>query len=91
MNDTVVTQLAQRGLVTLPKIWREAYRLHPGDPLTLLDLGGVFIISPGRSQLDALANELAQTLAERGETLESMLLALRDARQSYNEKTEPAE
>ena len=83
MDDTVVSQLAQRGLITLPKDWRDAYQLHPGDPLTLLDLGGIFVISPKVSKIDAMANQLAGALAEQGETLENMLAALREARENY--------
>lgn len=89
MTDTVISQLAQRGLVTLPKSWREAYGLNPGDPLTLLDLGGVFVISPRRSEIDSLASQVARTLSEKGETLESMLAALREARVKYKSKAEP--
>jgi bifunctional DNA-binding transcriptional regulator/antitoxin component of YhaV-PrlF toxin-antitoxin module len=83
MTDTITIQLAQRGLVTLPKPLRDQYNLHPGDALTLLDLGGVFVLSPQRSEVDELANQLAGELAERGETLESMLVALRETRERY--------
>ena len=83
MTDTITLQLAQRGLITLPKPLRDQYNLRPGDALTLLDLGGVFVISPHRSEVDELADQLAGELAERGETLESMLVALREARGRY--------
>jgi aspartyl-tRNA synthetase len=49
MADTVIIELAQRGILTLPKALRERYRLQPGDSFTLLDLGGVFVLSPRRS------------------------------------------
>jgi bifunctional DNA-binding transcriptional regulator/antitoxin component of YhaV-PrlF toxin-antitoxin module len=84
MPDTLTLQLAQRGRLTLPKALRQAYRLNPGDMLTLLDLGGVFVLTPGRSQVDRLAEQMSQQLAERGETLESMLAALRQARERYH-------
>ena len=83
MPDTMTVQLVQDGAVTLPPIWREAYHLRPGDNLTLLDLGGVFVLSPRRSEIDALADRLTQTLVERGETLESMQQALREERERY--------
>jgi bifunctional DNA-binding transcriptional regulator/antitoxin component of YhaV-PrlF toxin-antitoxin module len=76
-------QVAQRGLLTLPKVLREAYNIQEGDQLTLLDLGGVFVISPQRSEIDRLADRLKATLLEEGESLESMLQALREARQEY--------
>ena len=83
MSDTITVQVAQRGGVTLPKSIREAYGLQPGDTLTLLDLGGVLLLSPRRSEVDALAERITQTLTERGETLESMLHALREERERY--------
>ncbi len=76
-------QVAQRGLVTLPKELRQAYNIQPGQQLTLLDLDGVFVLSPKPSQVDALANRIADELAGRGETLESMLRALREVRAEY--------
>lgn len=83
MTDAMTVQVAQRGLVTLPKALRDTYRIREGDQLTLLDLGGVFVISPRRSEIDVLAEALSDSLAEQGESLESMLRALREARQRY--------
>jgi len=76
-------QMAQRGLLTLPKALRESYNLKPGDSFTLLDLGGVFVLSPRRSEIDTLADRLVQELTEQGETLETMLQALREEREGY--------
>jgi bifunctional DNA-binding transcriptional regulator/antitoxin component of YhaV-PrlF toxin-antitoxin module len=83
MPDTISIQVAQRGLVTLPKALREAYRIQEGDQMTLLDLGGVFVLSPRRSEIDRVADQIGTTLAEKGESLESMLQAVREARQRY--------
>ncbi len=83
MPDTISIQVAQRGLVTLPKTLREAYSIQEGDQLTLLDLGGVFVLSPRRSEIDRIADQIGTALAEKGESLESMLQALREARQRY--------
>ena len=79
----VTLQVAQRGLITIPKNLREVYNIQPGDQLTLLDLGGVFILSPRPSQVDALADRIAAELQDKGETLESMLQALREERERY--------
>ena len=83
MTDTITLQLAQRGVLTLPKALRESYNLQPGDSFTLLDLGGVFVLSPRRSEIDSLAERLTHVLTERGETLETMLRALREERERY--------
>jgi bifunctional DNA-binding transcriptional regulator/antitoxin component of YhaV-PrlF toxin-antitoxin module len=85
MSDTITLQLAQRGVLTLPKTLRESYNLQPGDSFTLLDLGGVFVLSPRRSEIDALADRLTQSLTQQGETLETMLQALREERERYAE------
>jgi bifunctional DNA-binding transcriptional regulator/antitoxin component of YhaV-PrlF toxin-antitoxin module len=86
MNDKFTVQIAQRGLVTIPKALRDAYNLKTGDTLTMLDLGGVFVISPRSSQVDQLADEISRSFQEADETLESMLSALREARESYSAK-----
>jgi len=83
MSDTITVRMAQRGVVTLPKALREGYNLRPGDSFTLLDLGGVFVLSPRHLEIDSLADRLTQALTEQGETLETMLQALREERERY--------
>jgi bifunctional DNA-binding transcriptional regulator/antitoxin component of YhaV-PrlF toxin-antitoxin module len=83
MTDSYDVQVAQRGLVTLPKALREAYGLEPGVHLALLDLGGVFVLSKVRSQVDDLADAIAQQLAAEGESLETILAAVRETRATY--------
>jgi bifunctional DNA-binding transcriptional regulator/antitoxin component of YhaV-PrlF toxin-antitoxin module len=81
----VTVQLSQRGVIVLPQSIRKAYNLKTGDILTLTDVGGAFVLSPRRSELDALADKIAQDLAQKGESLESILLALREEREKYGE------
>ena len=83
MTDTMPIQVNQRGLVTLPKALRQAYSIQEGDQMTLLDLGGVFVLSPRRSEIDRIAEQIRATLIEKGESLESTLQALREARQRH--------
>ena len=84
MTDTMTVKLSQRGVLVLPKILRETYDLNPGDDFTILDLGGVFVLRPHRSEIDALADRITQSLTEKGETLESMLQTLREERELYD-------
>jgi hypothetical protein len=56
-------------------------RIEPGDEFTLLDVGGVFILSPRRTEVDALAERITRAFNETGESLESMLLQLREERE----------
>ena len=84
MSDTMTVKLSQRGVLVLPKNLRESYDLKPGDDFTILDLGGVFVLKPHRSEIDALADRITQSLTEKGETLESMLQTLREEREIYD-------
>lgn len=86
MEKTIIAQISQRGVLTLPKKLRERYKLRPGDVVTVIDLGGAFVISPRRSEVDRLADEISGALAEGGESLESMLTALREERERYGQK-----
>ena len=87
MDEPMTIQVSQRGVVVLPKALRTAYNLKPGDRLTLLDLGGAFVLSPEASQVDALADRISGAIAERGETLEGMLRLLREERERYADDT----
>jgi AbrB family looped-hinge helix DNA binding protein len=73
-------RMAERGVITIPKSLRDAYGLKSGDTLTLIDLGGVFVLSPRRSEIDTIADKIADQWTEDGETLASMLQALREER-----------
>ena len=83
MNKSVTAQISQRGVLTLPKSLRDRYKIKPGDVVTVIDLDGAFVISPHRSEVDRLADEIGSILAERGESLESMLTTLREEREKY--------
>ena len=78
--ESATLQIAQRGVITIPKSLRDAYGLADGDTLTLLDLGGVFVLAPVRTEIAALADRVAAQWREEGETLETMLHALREER-----------
>ncbi|RKY00067.1 hypothetical protein DRP77_12175 [Candidatus Poribacteria bacterium] len=79
----LTVKVSQRGIITLPKKLRDAYRIRPGEMLTLIDLGGVFVLTPCRLQVDLLADKIVAQLQKRGESLESMLKALREERDRY--------
>ena len=85
MQDTMTVKIAQRGAVVIPQKLRQAYNLKTGDTLTLLDLGGVFVLSRRSSEVDAIANKITSQLVERGETLEGMMRTLREARERYGQ------
>ncbi len=85
MNSAFRVQVVRRGVITLPRQVRVANNIQEGDTLTLIDLGGgVFVLSPFRSQVDEVANRLARQWQEAGESLESMLKTLREVRDEYD-------
>ena len=87
MNNVFQVQVVRRGVITLPKELREANNIHEGDTLTLIELGdGVVVMSLRRSRVDAVADKLAAEWQGSGETLESMLATLREARAKYDAK-----
>ena len=86
MSKAYALQIGQRGVLTLPKSVREVYKIHPGDSVTLLDLGGVFVLSPRLSDIDDLSGRITESLVEKGEDLESMLKVLREQRERYGDQ-----
>jgi len=83
MDEMLEIQMAQRGVIVIPKPLRQAYDLKAGSRMTLLDLGGVFVLSPQVSEVDTLADRVSRSLAEQGVTLEGMLRTLREERERY--------
>ena len=85
MGNIFQVQVVRRGVVTLPKELRDHNHIEEGDTLTLIELGdGVVVMSPHRSRVDAIADKLAVEWQESGESLESMLEALREIRAQYD-------
>ena len=77
----VSLQVAKRGLITIPKHLRDSYGIQPGDNLTLIDLGGVFVLTPEKSQIDLIAERIQTQWKNDGQTLESMMAQLKEYRE----------
>jgi bifunctional DNA-binding transcriptional regulator/antitoxin component of YhaV-PrlF toxin-antitoxin module len=73
-SETV--QLRQRGVVTLPAKLRDKYRLEEGDVLTVVDLGGAFVLSPRVSVVPKLAAEIERLRESAGLDVEDLLAGL---------------
>ncbi len=87
MSDIFQVQVVRRGVITLPKEWRDRNDIAEGDTLTLIDLGdGVVVMSPRRSRVEEIAEKLAAEWQESGATLETMLSTLREVRAGYDSK-----
>jgi len=87
MSSVFEVKVVRRGVITLPKELRDRNHIEEGDLVTLLELGnGVVVMSPRRSRVDEIADKLATEWENSGETLESMLAALREVRSEYEAK-----
>lgn len=85
MNAPYRIQVGRRGVITFPKTLRDQNNITEGEILNLIELSeGVFVISRGRPQVDEVANKLAQAWQDSDQTLESMLVALREVRAEYD-------
>ena len=87
MNNISRVQLGQRGVLTLPSELRNRYDWQPGIEFTVIDIDGALLLTPGRSEIDYLADQVHDALVARGESLESMLIALREEREQYGQHT----
>lgn len=86
MNPKVI-MLRRRGTLTLPAELREKYRMEEGDPLTLLDLGGVFVLAPKAPLVPKLVGELERLRQEAGLGVEDLLEGLDEQREKlYQER-----
>lgn len=82
METTI--QVRQRGTVTLPADLREKYGIREGDTFRVIDLDGIFVLTPMVPMVPELAREIERTRLEAGLTIEDLLLTLREERKKYH-------
>ena len=81
MNTTI--QVRQRGIFTLPSDIRQRYNIQPGDTFRLIDLDGIFVLTPMTPMVPELAYEIERARIEAGLSIEEMLTSLREQREQY--------
>lgn len=80
-------QIGKRGTLTLPSQLRKRYGLDAGDLLTVLDLGGVFVLSPEVSVVSKIAREIEKLREEEGLSVDEILDGLDEQRRRvYQER-----
>ena len=79
----VTIQVRQRGTLTLPVELRERYSIKPGDTFRLVDLDGIFVLTPMTAMVPELAREIERARIEAGLSMEEMLKGLREQRERY--------
>lgn len=88
METTI--QIRQRGALTLPASLRQKYGINEGDTFRLLDLDGIFVLTPMVVMVPELAREIEKFRQEAGLTIEDLLGALREQREAYDAGSAPS-
>jgi AbrB family looped-hinge helix DNA binding protein len=81
MDSTV--QVRDRGVLTLPAELREKYGIRSGDTFRLVDLDGIFVLTPMVPMVPELAREIEQARIEAGLSTDDLLRGLREQREQY--------
>jgi len=76
-------QVRQRGTMTLPANLRQKYGIRAGDTFRLVDLDGIFVLTPMMPIVPELAREIERPRRETGLGLEELLNGLREQREQY--------
>lgn len=83
----VTVQVRQRGNLTLPVELRERHGIETGDTFRILDLDGIFVLTPMTPMVPELAREIERARIEAGLDTADLLLALREQRARYVAET----
>jgi len=81
MNATIWVR--QHGMLTLPADLRKRYHISAGDTFRLLDLDGIFVLTPMVPMLPELAREIERLRLAAGLTVEELLASLREQRERF--------
>ncbi len=79
-------QIQQQGTLSLPSELQAKYKLNEGDTLTLLDLDGIFLLTPKSSAVSKLAGKIEQLRQKEGLSIEDLIEGLDKQRQRYYEE-----
>ncbi len=77
-------QVRQRGTLTLPAEMREKYGIREGDTFRLIDLDGIFVLTPMVPMVPELAREIEKMRQEAGLSIGELLQSLREQREKYD-------
>jgi len=80
--DTTI-QVRKRGVFTLPAEVRRRYDIEEGDTFRLVDLDGIFVLTPLVPMVPELAREIERLRQEAGLSTKELLQSLREERERY--------
>lgn len=82
-------RIRSKGTIALPASLRKKYKLEEGAILTIIDLSeGIILLKPMVSQVNELANQIANKFREENITLADLLQALDEEREKYYQEHE---
>ncbi len=81
-----IVRVRSRGVITLPANIREKYGIKTGDAFRLVDLAGVFVLTPIAPTVPELARKIEQARLEAGMSIDDLLHNLREHRQGYSQE-----
>jgi len=81
MEESVTSELRERGEVTIPKKIREAFHLEPGQRLEFIPLGeGAVLVTPKRLELEEARREIRKILKESRASPQEVLAGVPESR-----------
>ena len=84
MESTI--QIRKRGVLTLPSELREKYTIQEGDTYRLVDMDGIFVLTPMVPMVPELAREIERIRDESGISMAELLESLREERERYSQE-----
>jgi bifunctional DNA-binding transcriptional regulator/antitoxin component of YhaV-PrlF toxin-antitoxin module len=84
---TATMQVRQRGTFTFPADLRKKYDIRSGDTYRIVDLDGIFVLTPMAPMVPELANEIERMRLEAGLSTKELITSLREQRVRYVTET----
>jgi AbrB family looped-hinge helix DNA binding protein len=76
-------QVRKRGVMTIPSELREKYSIQEGDTFQLVDMNGIFVLTPMVPMVPELAKEIERFRKESEVSTEELMQGLREERERY--------
>jgi bifunctional DNA-binding transcriptional regulator/antitoxin component of YhaV-PrlF toxin-antitoxin module len=80
---TTTVQVRQRGTFTIPVEMRQKYGIEPVDTFRVIDLDGIFVLTPMVPMVPELTREIEKIRLETGLDTVELLQSLREERAKY--------
>ncbi|HEY6873644.1 MAG TPA: AbrB/MazE/SpoVT family DNA-binding domain-containing protein [Geobacteraceae bacterium] len=75
-----VSEIRQRGQLTIPKDIREASKLEEGQEVSIIPLGASFLVTPRRLDLDEARRQIRRIIRTTGLAAADVLAGLEEER-----------